>query len=181
MRPQPGTRHVILSGCSGGGKSTLLAALRRRGYATVEEPGRRIVAEQMRGDGDALPWVDLEAFARRAIKLAIADRAHAGPNPDSWVFFDRGLVDAAAALAHATGAPVASTLADHRRFHSQVFLTPPWPALYQTDAVRRQTLDDSIAEYHRLVATYEQLGYTRIILPKVDVETRADFVLQHLY
>ena len=80
-----------------------------------------------------------------------------------------------------TGAPVASTLADQPRFHSQVLLTPPWPALYQTDAVRRQTRDDSIAEYHRLVATYEQLGYTRIILPKVDVETQADFVLRHLY
>jgi predicted ATPase len=36
-------RFVVISGCSGGGKSTLLAELARRGHAVVEEPGRRIV------------------------------------------------------------------------------------------------------------------------------------------
>jgi AAA domain len=60
----------------------------------VEEPGRRIVKEEMLGEGVALPWVDAIAFARRAIALALADRntCLAG-----WVFFDRGLIDAAAA------------------------------------------------------------------------------------
>ena len=37
-------RFVVISGCSGGGKSTLLSELGRRGYGTVEEPGRRITA-----------------------------------------------------------------------------------------------------------------------------------------
>ena len=37
------SRHVVLSGCSGGGKSALLAELSSRGFETVEEPGRRIV------------------------------------------------------------------------------------------------------------------------------------------
>jgi len=31
-------RFVVLSGCSGGGKSTLLAELARRGHSVVEEP-----------------------------------------------------------------------------------------------------------------------------------------------
>jgi predicted ATPase len=34
-------RFVLLSGCSGGGKSALLAELHARGYHVVEEPGRR--------------------------------------------------------------------------------------------------------------------------------------------
>ncbi|WP_410012764.1 AAA family ATPase [Sodalis sp. C49] len=33
-------RLIVISGCSGGGKSTLLAELKRRGYTVVEEPGR---------------------------------------------------------------------------------------------------------------------------------------------
>ena len=33
----------VISGCSGGGKSTLLMELARRGHAVVDEPGRRIV------------------------------------------------------------------------------------------------------------------------------------------
>ena len=30
------SRHVVISGCSGGGKSTLSAELSRRGFETVE-------------------------------------------------------------------------------------------------------------------------------------------------
>src|SRR6187397_531426 len=81
-------RFVVLSGCSGGGKSTLLAELRRRGHATVDEPGRRIVKEESADGGTALPWIDLAAFARRAIEVALADREEARDRP-GWVFFDR--------------------------------------------------------------------------------------------
>jgi predicted ATPase len=48
-------RFVVISGCSGGGKSTLLAELGRRGHTVIEEPGRRIVIEEMNGGGSALP------------------------------------------------------------------------------------------------------------------------------
>ena len=152
---------VVISGCSGGGKSTLLTELGRRGYMTVEEPGRRIVKEELLGNGLALrvihtihqamthhrsyqirytgegrcprqkwipafagkarrgrrtasterscalalPWVNEAAFARRAITLALPDRAKAIGH-GGWVFFDRGLIDAAAALQHLTGEPV---------------------------------------------------------------------------
>ena len=74
-------RFVVLSGCSGGGKSTLLAELRRRGHATVDEPGRRIVKEESADGGTALPWIDLTAFARRAIEVALADREEARDRP----------------------------------------------------------------------------------------------------
>lgn len=97
MQTDVPTLDVILSGCSGGGKSTLLEGLARRGFAIVPEPGRRIVEAEQRGDGSALPWHDLEAFARRALAMAMQDRA-AVASASGWVFFDRGLVDAAAAL-----------------------------------------------------------------------------------
>ena len=70
-------RFVVISGCSGGGKSTLLAELAGRGYAVVEEPGRRIVQEELAASGAALPWVDAAAFAGRAMAVALADRVAA--------------------------------------------------------------------------------------------------------
>ena len=85
---------VVISGCSGGGKSTLLAELARRGHRVVDEPGRRIVADEMDRGGSALPWVDPVAFARRAVDLARADR-EAVRGMSGWAFFDRGLIDAA--------------------------------------------------------------------------------------
>ena len=170
---------VVISGCSGGGKSTLLAELGRRGYITVEEPGRRIVRKEMRGDGLALPWVNGTAFARRAITLALADRATATGH-GGWVFFDRGLIDAAAALQHLTGEPVLTTVAQAHRYHHRVFLAPPWPEIYATDPERRHSLDVAVAEYQRLLDVYPSLGYEVAILPNVSVPERADFVLHML-
>jgi predicted ATPase len=170
---------VVISGCSGGGKSTLLAELQRRGYATVKEPGRRIVAEEIEAGGTALPWVDVEAFARRAIRMAIADRA-AAPHDGRPVFFDRGLIDAASALEAMTGEPVLRPLAEAHPYHARVFLTPPWPEIYLTDAERRHGMDAAIAEYERLCRDYPALGYEVDILPKIEVAERADYVLDRL-
>ena len=144
--------------------------LARRGYPTVEEPGRRIVKEQLLSGGTALPWTDGVAFARRCIALALSDRRAARRLQDRWVFFDRGLVDASVALHRLTGEPVLNAIK----------LAPPWPEIYVTDNERRHSLDAGIAEYQRLVDAYPVLGYEVTILPKNDVLERAEFVLRTL-
>lgn len=172
-KPHP----VVLSGCSGGGKSTVVQALRALGFRAVDEPGRRVVREQQHADGSALPWVDLPAFARRCIELARSDLHIAADG--QWAFFDRGLVDAATALRHHTG-HWGVPLEELQRYHQQVFLTPPWPALYATDTERQLGFDDAVAEYHRLHATYTELGYTVTVLPTTDVTSRVDLILNEL-
>jgi predicted ATPase len=168
-------RFVVVSGCSGGGKSTLLAELGRRGHAVVEEPGRRIVKQELQEGGSALPWIDAAAFARRAMAMALEDRASAAVS-DGWVFFDRGLVDAAAALQHLTGEPALAALHWEHRYHRRVFLAPPWPEIYATDPERRHGIEAAEAEYSRLLEAYPALGYDLSILPKADVSERADFI-----
>jgi predicted ATPase len=54
----------------------------------VEELGRRILAGQITEAGGALRWVDLAAFAARAIELSRSDRRHAEEH-SALVFFDR--------------------------------------------------------------------------------------------
>ncbi|MEN3230157.1 AAA family ATPase [Methylorubrum rhodesianum] len=172
-------RFVVLSGCSGGGKSTLLNELRRRGHATFDEPGRRIVQEETVKGGTALPWVDLEAFARRAIEVALNDREEAR-DQTGWVFFDRGLVDAVTALNYFSTEPSTKRLGLTHRYHPTVFFTPPWPEIYHPDAERKLGWEEAVAEYERLAKAYPKLGYRIVILPKVSVEQRADAVLTEL-
>jgi predicted ATPase len=172
-------RFVVISGCSGGGKSTLLIELGQRGYATVEEPGRRIVREEIFGAGLTLPWVNGAAFARRAIEIALADRA-AASRETGWVFFDRGLLDAAAALQHLSGEPTLANLGEAHRYHRKVFLAPPWPEIYVTNSERRHSLNEAVAEYQRLLYLFPLLGYEVTILPKAGVHERANFVLRAL-
>jgi predicted ATPase len=172
-------RFVVISGCSGGGKSTLLAELARRGFGAVEEPGRRIVARELRTGGRAIPWIDPAAFARSAVALAREDRARA-QGMKGLVFFDRGLIDAAAALAHATGGKPAQSLRTTERYCRTVFLAPPWPEIYVTDPERRHGFDEAVAEYARLQEVYDDLGYDCSVLPKAAVAERADFILGSL-
>ncbi len=176
-------RFVVISGCSGGGKSSLLDELARRGYPVVAEPGRRIVREELAGGGVALPWLDVAAFARRAVEMALADRAAARaatPPAGGWVFFDRGLIDAAVALQHATGEPAVERLGRARRYHRRVFLAPPWPAIFTGDPERRHVLAEAVAEFERLEAAYRALDYEVVMLPKETVAARAGFVLRVL-
>jgi predicted ATPase len=172
-------RLVVISGCSGGGKSSLLAELKKRGHRVVEEPGRRIIAAETAAGGSALPWRDLAAFLRRAIGAAIADHAAAAAH-DGWTFFDRGLVDAATALQALTGDEVLRPLATAQRYHRRMFMAPPWPEIYVTDDDRRHGFDAAVTEYQRLAETYPALGYEVVLLPKISTPARADFVLAAL-
>ena len=172
-------RFVIISGCSGGGKSTLIAELKQRGYSIVEEPGRRIVADLLATRQiDDLPWINLAAFAHRAIQLSLQDLQKASET-DGWVFFDRGLIDAASALEYATRQPVVRYYAPIR-FFPIVFATPPWEELFHPDSERQHLFAEALEEYDRLQEAYRSLGYILIELPRVSVAQRADFLLDQL-
>ena len=167
-------RFLVLSGCSGGGKTTLLDELARRGHRTVPEPGRRIVAGALAGDGGPLPWDDPVAFAHRAIALALADREAAG---DGWAIFDRSLIDAVAALP--PSAARVALLGAHW-YHARVFLVPPWRDLFANDAERRHGFGDAVAEYERLLRAYPQAGYAVSVLPRVSIGRRVDAIEDHM-
>lgn len=164
----------MITGCSGGGKSTLLAEMARRGWATVPEPGRRIVTEELAGNGKALPWIDLRAFADSAYAMAADDLA--ATQGDRWTLFDRGLIDAAVAREHAGGPPALTDASLGGCYHPMVFFAPPWPEIYEDDAERRHDLSEAIAESERLAAAYQALGYRLVELPRTSITARADFV-----
>ncbi|MCW1932149.1 AAA family ATPase [Pararhodobacter zhoushanensis] len=168
-------RFFLLTGCSGSGKSTLLDALAAEGMATVPEPGRRLVAQALAGDGKGLPWDDPKGFAERAIALALDDW-HAAQALRGPVVFDRGLLDAIAAYEHVTGAlpPQAQTLG--ACYNPQVFVAQPWPAIFATDAERQHDFDAALAEYHRLIAFLPRFGYRALPLPEAPVADRVTFV-----
>jgi len=165
---------VMISGCSGGGKSTLLAELANRGYAVVAEPGRRIIAEARAGDGRTLPWIDPDAFARRALEMSTADFLSAR----GLTFFDRGVVDAAVAIT-ASGGDLPSAALERCRY-DRLFLVPPWPEIYVNDDDRRHTLEKACQDYERVRQAYYDAGYRPFMLPRAPVAARADFLLCHL-
>ena len=174
-------RFVVITGCSGGGKSTLLVELARRGLVVVPEAGRQIVREQDWTGGDALPWTQPLRFAELAVSRCVQGLIGVAGEPGP-VFFDRGPVDQLAGLER-LGLPIPLTVAGavgRCRYNRTVFVAPPWPEIFAGDTQRRHGLDEALAEYGPLRATYERLGYRLVDLPKTSVAARADFVLAAL-
>lgn len=176
-----GPKRFILSGCSGGGKSTLLEELGRRGYPTFEEPGRQIVREAHEKGGDTFPWVNPEAFAVKAIEMSVVafDEA-AGLNGP--IFYDRSFIDAISYIAHLQGelTPEHRQLITERRYEQTVFLAPPWPEIFENDAERQSGFEMAVEEYERLQVSFPEFDYEIVTLPKVSVEERISFVLDRM-
>lgn len=102
--------------------------------------------------------------------MSIADHERA----QGLTFFDRGVVDAAVALA-ATGQPRPAAVDTHRYDH--LLLAPPWPEIYENDEDRRHSLEKALSDYERVHQAYADAGYEPVMLPRDTVTARADFVL----
>lgn len=172
---------IVISGCSGAGKSTLLAELGARGHAVFEEPGRQVVKEQLALGGDGLPWADAGKFTELCIERGLA-QVGAGQSGGGLAFFDRSIVDALNAL-EVLGLPVPARFADavaRVRYHDRVFMTPPWPEIYRTDAERRHSYTEAVQEFERLRKFYSRYGYEVAMLPQVAPAARAEFILANI-
>jgi predicted ATPase len=165
----------VITGCSGGGKSSLLAGLRAAGYPVIEEPGRQVVREQALVGGPGLPddvdhFLDL-TISRTMYAMTLA-LAHGGP-----VVMDRCIVDQISG----PGQP-AWRLEAARRFavNRTVFVVPPWREIFATDAERRHGFEAAEAMYDQQMQTYRDLGYDLVLVPKAPVAERLAFLLDRL-
>ena len=129
LDPQVDPSHlVVVSGCSGGGKSTLLTEMTRRGHAVCTEVGREIVKEQLQSGGRGLPWDDALLFVELAAHRA-AEQYRSAASRDDPVLFDRSVIDVVCYLEF-KGLETPrdlSRLVEVCRYAPAVFMTPPWP------------------------------------------------------
>lgn len=158
------------------GKTTLIRRLQAMGERVVEETARAVIREQAEAGGDAVPWLDNDAFVARCVErdVAIFD-AMAGET--RRVFFDRGILDSYGANG-ALPSPRIMEAVRTRRYNARVFVFPPWRAIYATDTERRQDWREAEATFGIIRARLPTLGYAPVIVPKASVEARAAFVLR---
>ncbi len=170
----------IISGGPGAGKTTIIEALHASGYTCVPEVARQIIQEQVKHNGNLLPWSDAERYAalmmQRSVQTYLEHLHIATP-----VFFDRGIPDTMAYANIIRLQPPAhwQEMLNNYRYHPIVFLFPPWQEIYHTDQERKQSFEEALMVYHTLQNTYSAAGYTLLEVPPVPVNERLAFITRH--
>lgn len=175
--PVTKNNFVIISGCSGGGKSTLLSELAKRGYSVMQEPGRQIVKEQSAIHGDAFPWTNLDKFLDLALSRYLF-LFNSQSEQQQIVFFDRGIIDAI--QLNSSQPEYFQNAAKNFRYNRLVFLVPPWEEIFTGDTERKHSFESAKKEYEELLIKYKNFGYETLLIPKVSVNERVEFILEKL-
>ena len=173
------SQRIVFAGGPGSGKSTLLRALQLRGYAVAADSARDIIqARKSRLLSPRPPPLEFaQAILRQDIQQYDEQASRSG-----LIFFERGVVDAIGML-HALGALQDNELQEFLLaypYHRQVFLFPPWEAIYANDAERDQTFVEAERVYRGASEWYQRCGYELVEVPKVGVVERCAYVLQVL-
>lgn len=149
------------------------------GYPTVGESARAIISERLaRGES---PRPEPLAFAQEILRRDAEKYTHQQQR-DQWVFFDRGAVESVAMVQDASPMPSAElqALLDTYRFHNQVFVLPPWQAIYVTDAERDHSFAHACRVHSQLVNWYRACGYELHEVPRLPVPERARYLVRVL-
>jgi predicted ATPase len=171
--------HIITGG-PGSGKTSIIAALRERGYRCVDEVGRQIIREQVLIGGNALHWGDRKTFLELMLSRSMQDYELAD-REEGPVFFDRGIAEFAG-YCRLTGMPLPAhveTATKLFRYAHSIFVTPPWPEIFENDQERKQDFREAVTTFGAVVGACREAGYELIEVPKVPVPERVEFILQH--
>ncbi|WP_207421244.1 AAA family ATPase [Desertivirga brevis] len=170
----------IITGGPGAGKTSLLTELQELGYSVSEEASRQLIIEEVNKGSNCLPWIDLSAFAEKALER-MRELYFAAPD-NTVTFFDRGIPDIIAYLKAASIDPDAKYYQAlfKCQYQSKVFILAPWESIYVNDSERWQTFEEAGRLYESIKETYEELGFELIELPRASTKERAEFVVAHI-
>jgi predicted ATPase len=168
----------IITGGPGFGKTQLIDALKKAGYLCSGEFARDLIERQMACNGEILPWKNARLFQEEILRKRIG--FFESVPEGHMAFADRGIPDQLAFASH-KGFQTSGLLlkmARKYRYAKTVFLTPPWPEIFENDLIRTESFEEAQQIDWHIRETYSGLNYQIIDLPLVSVEKRKEIILE---
>jgi predicted ATPase len=171
-------QRIVISGGPASGKTSILQTLSAKGYFIFPEVARKVIKEQVNICSRKVPWDDISGFTKLVLKGQIADFENTSA---SVSFFDRGIPDLIAYMNHGNQPLFPElTKATISFKYNHIFLLPPWEDIYETDKERKEDFENSILIFEQLEKIYKKLNYSPILVPKLPIVQRSEFILTHI-
>ncbi len=169
----------VLTGGPGCGKTTLLNALKDKGYTVIPEASRTLID---RGIAKGINPTDLRKNEEKFQYDVLNHKAHMEKktDPNKIAFFDRGMHDTIAYFRH-----YGYELEDwankliSESYYRKVFLLEPL-ADYQPDYARTEVGNFAAKIHVKLQEAYSEFGMMPILVPFMSVADRIKFILGHV-
>ncbi|NQX77444.1 ATP-binding protein [Gilvibacter sp.] len=180
--------RIVITGAPGTGKTAVIDALMQKGYQVFPEVIREFTAEETATQDSPQiatnPIVfakDSDGFNRRLL-LGRQQQFFAGAALEKYpVFYDRGLPDVLAYMDYFNqeyGAEFEAYCTDHK--YDQVFIMPPWEAIFHADGGRFETFEQAVDLHESLDLRYKYFGYELLEVPRLSIDERVHFILNEL-
>ena len=166
---------IIISGGPGSGKTTVLQALRAKGFKTFNEVPRMLIEEQLTRPDPILPWIDLRAFASLCFEMMMDQKKE---KASGIAFVDRAIGDIIAYLyIGGLKANREYELEAVRGYGKSVFMLKPDRDIYVQDEVRPHTFDEALIIHSEIARIYRTLGFDVIDIPHTATENQMEMIL----
>lgn len=166
------TNWIIITGEPRSGKSTLIERMAFKGYRICPEASRIIIDDYKSREEK------LDCYTEHFERLIAEERISAEKrfNPAECVFWDRGLVDSIA-FSRLYGRDIEQMVQGKLNYiYRHVFYLCELP-IYCSDYATMETKESAQVLGKLLLVEYEKLGYSPIMVPQMDINSRAEFIL----
>ncbi len=178
-------KRFVITGGPGFGKTTIINRLEAMGYNCFHEFSRSLKLEEAKKLGGSISWTKLDERSQDDFSLKVCKRRieqYLAAPENELSFYDRGIPDVVAYLKMAKQ-PISSfynEIISSHSYETKLFLTPPWQEIFRNDNERIESYDEAVVAHRHLQHTYEELGYTTLDIPCIDVEGRIQFIIDEI-
>lgn len=182
------TKKIVISGGPGTGKTSIINALKKKGFYCFDEIIRSLTLEAKKEVNESSHVSNPIAFAKdpmdfnkRLLNGRIDQFKESNSLSNEIIFFDRGIPDVLAYMDYFNQEyDDLFTNACKTHNYSTLFLLPPWKAIYKTDNERFETFEEVENIHKHLVETYKYFGYNIIEVPFGSVEERTNYIINSI-
>ena len=186
---EPYTRKIVITGGPGTGKSSVIGALRDRGYTTIDEAAMPIKEAEQRKKEAGLPYILPENDNAGFQRLIYSRQIELERNAYGTTFVDRGLIDNIGYCRrfNTAIAPELELLCKSVAYE-KVFIMDPLPSsCYKNECARDESAQESAHLGELIGQAYQDYGHKIVRVPYMDganvqesIDLRVQYILDHI-